>query len=102
MTRAKRSFLPVALALSVAAFFYAAICAASVEVYPGPGVDTYKSNLYTVEVFDGANWIPAYVYGFSRLSVTYWHTSTHPSVNSLTFGTPDQVPVQGTKTRGST
>src|SRR5437899_1113080 len=102
MVLARRSSgISIVLTLSVAAFLSAAICAASVEVYPGPGVDTYKSNLYTVEVFDGANWIPAYVYGFSRLSVTYWHTSTHPSVNFLTFGTTGQVPVRVTKMGGS-
>jgi hypothetical protein len=101
MTSTRRSIALTALGLSVVAFFAAAVCAASVEVYPGPGVDTYKSNLYTVEVFDGANWIPAYVYGFSRSSVTYWHTGTHPSVNFLTFGTTGQVSVRVTKTGGS-
>jgi hypothetical protein len=101
MTSTRRSIALTALGLSVAALFSASVCAASIEVYPGPGVDTYKSNLYTVEVFDGANWIPAYVYGFSRSSVTYWHTGTQPSVNFLTFGTTGQVPVRATKTGGS-
>src|SRR5260370_5557979 len=101
MALARRCVVSIALTSSVVAFFAAAVCAASVEVYPGPGIDTYKSNLYTVEVFDGSNWIPAYVYGFSRLSVTYWHTSTNPSVNFLTFGTTGQVSVRVTKTAGS-
>jgi len=102
MVLARRSSdMSIVLTLSVAALFSAAICAASVEVYPGPGIDTYKSNLYTVEVFNGSNWIPAYVYGFSRSSVTYWHTGTNPSVNFLTFGTTSQVPVRVTKTGGS-
>src|SRR5262245_5884740 len=76
------------------------MCTANVEVYPGPGVDTYKSGLYTVEVFDGTSWIPAYVYGFSRSSVTYWHTGTNPSVNFLTFGTTGTVDVRVTRIAG--
>jgi hypothetical protein len=101
MILARRCVVSIALTSSVVAFLAAAVCAASVEVYPGPGIDTYKSNLYTVEVFDGSSWVPGYVYGFSRLSVTYWHTGTHPSVNFLTFGTTGQVPVRVTKTGGS-
>ena len=101
MIRTRRSDLSVALALSAVAFFAAAVCAASVEVYPGPGIDTYKSSLYTVEVFNGSNWIPAYVYAFARLAVCHWHPGTNPSVNFLTFGTTGQVPVRVTKTGGS-
>ena len=92
MIRTRTSDLSVALALSAVAFFAAAVCAASVEIYPGPGIDTYKSNLYTVEVFNGSNWIPAYVYAFARLAVCHWHPGTNPSVNFLTFGTTGQVP----------
>jgi len=101
MTSARRCAVSIALTSSVVAFLAAAVCAASIEVYPGPGIDTYKSNLYTVEVFDGSSWIPAYVYGFSRSSVTYWHTGTSPSVNFLTFGTTGQVNVRVTKIGGS-
>ena len=101
MIRTRTSDLSVALALSAVAFFAAAVCAASVEIYPGPGIDTYKSNLYTVEVFNGSNWIPAYVYAFARLAVCHWHPGTNPSVNFLTFGTTGQVPVRVTKTGGS-
>ena len=101
MALARRCVVSIALTSSVVAFLAAAVCAAGVEVYPGPGIDTYKSNLYTVEVFDGSSWIPAYVYGFSRSSVTYWHTGTNPSVNFLTFGTTGQVSVRVTKTAGS-
>jgi hypothetical protein len=101
MALARRCFVSIALTSSVVPFLAAAICAASVEVYPGPGIDTYKSNLYTVEVFDGSSWVPGYVYGFSRSSVTYWHTGTNPSVNFLTFGTTGQVSVRVAKTGGS-
>src|SRR5712692_6713266 len=101
MALARRCAVSIALTLSVVAFLAAAVCAGSVEVYPGPGVDTYKSNLYTVEVFDGSSWVLGYVYGFSRSSVTYWHTGTNPSVNFLTFGTTGQVSVRVTKTGGS-
>src|SRR5712671_766501 len=101
MALARRCVVSIGLTSSVVAFFAASVCAASVEVYPGPGIDTYKSTLYPVKVFDGPNWIPAYVYGFSRSSVTYWHTGTNPSVNFLPFGTTGQVAVRVTKTAGS-
>jgi hypothetical protein len=84
----------------VVLFLVAAICAASVEIYPGPGIDTYKSTLYTVEVFDGSNWIPAYVYGFTRLSQCHWHYGTYPTVNFLTFGTTGPVNVRVTRMAG--
>src|SRR5256885_14702884 len=102
MVLARRSSgISIVLTLSVAAFLSAAICAASVEVYPGPGIDTYKSNLYTVEVFDSSNWIPAYVYEFTRLSQCHWHYGTYPTVNFLTFGTTGQVDIPATKIGGS-
>jgi hypothetical protein len=82
-------------------FASATICAASVEIYPGPGIDTYKSTLYTVEVFDGSNWLPAYVYGFTRLSRCHWHYGTYPTANFLTFGTTGSVDVRVTKIAGS-
>ena len=72
-----------------------------VEIYPGPGVDTYKSNLYKVEVFDGAAWIPTYVYKFTRRSVCHWHYGTFPSVNFVTFGTIGSVDVRVTKLSGT-
>jgi len=102
MLPVRRSVVSTVVALAVAAFLLATAAAAStIEVYPGPGVDTYKSGLYTVEVFDGSSWIPAYVYGFRRSSVTYWHTGTNPSVNFLTFGTISQVDVRVIKVGGS-
>src|SRR3989344_3282748 len=52
----------------------------NVEVYPGPGTNTYLSNLYTVEVFDGSDWVPSYVYKFSRESKALWHRGENPSV----------------------
>jgi len=96
---ARRSVVS-ALTLSVAIFFSAAICAAGVEVYPGPGGGAYQSSLYQVEVFDGTNWIQAYVYGFSRLSVCHWHYGTYPTVNFLTFGTTGTVNVRVTRIAG--
>ena len=87
MALARRCFVSIALTSSVVAFLAAAVCVASVEVYPGPGIDTYKSNLYTVEVFDGSAWQPAYVYGFTRLSQCHWHYGSYPTANFLTFGT---------------
>src|SRR6476659_1028245 len=102
MLPVRRSAVPAVLAPSVAAILLAMAAAAStIEVYLGPGLDTYKSSLYAVEVFDGSSWIPAYVYGFRRSSVTYWHTCTNPSVNFLTFGTIGQVNVRVTKVGGS-
>jgi len=98
---ARRSVRWTALTSCVAAFLCAAVAAATVEIYPGLAGGAYQSTLYQVEVFNGVSWIPAYVYGFSRLSVTYWHTGTQPSVNFLTFGTTGQVSVRVTKTGGS-
>jgi len=101
MALARRCLASIALTSSVVAFLAAAVCAASVEVYPGPGINTYKSNLYTVEVFDGSSWIPAYVYGFTRLSQCHWHYGSYPTANFLTFGTTGQVNVRATKIGGS-
>src|SRR5712692_10337867 len=98
MILARHSVVSAALTLSLIACFPAAIRAqTNIEVYPGPGADTYKSGLYSVEVFDGARWIPAYVYGFSRKSVCHWHYGTYPTVNFLTFGTTGPVDVRVTK-----
>ena len=72
----------------------------SIEVYPGPGVNTYRSNLYTVEVFDGTVWVPSYVYQFSRKSVTYWRNGEFPSVSFTTFGTAGPVDVRVTNLSG--
>ena len=93
----KRAAASVAFGWSLAAFFCAGVCAAGVEVYPALPGNAYQSTLYQVEVFDGTTWLPAYVYGYSRSSVTYWHTGTNPSVNFLTFGTTGPVPVRVTK-----
>ncbi len=87
-------------ALLVVAWLSSTICAASIEVYPGPGGNAYLSNLYQVEVFNGSSWIPAYVYKFSRQSVCHWHYGTTPSVNFLTFGTTGAVDVRVTKIAG--
>ena len=103
MVLAKHSAVAVAFTSLVVASLGATARAASVEVYPGPGVDTYRSSLYTVEVSDGSSWVPAYVYGYKRRSVTYWHPSDtastflYPSVNFLTFGTTGQVDVRVTR-----
>jgi hypothetical protein len=105
MNRARRSVRFTALRVSSLALLLGAIAAqpsaaSSVEVYPGPGVDTYKSGLYTVEVFDGTNWLPSYVYQFSRKSVTYWWTGDSPSVSFTTFGTSGPADVRVTNLRG--
>jgi hypothetical protein len=100
MTLLRRFAVSIALAISVAALAPSAILASTVEVYPGPGVDTYKSNLYQVDVSDGTNWIPAYVYKFSRSSRCHWHFGANPSVNFMTFGTDGPVDVRVTKRNG--
>jgi len=104
VTRATRSVRWTALTSCAAALLCAAVAAASVEIYPGPpgpgpfpGGGTYQSTLYQVEVLDGATWIPAYVYEFSRRSFTHWHTNANPTVNFLTFGTTGPVNVRVTK-----
>ena len=102
MKLGRRPVVWLARILPIAALLVSGVSSAvTVEVYPGPGVDTYKSNLYTVEVFDGAAWIPAYVYKFSRKSLCHWHYGTFPSVNFLTFGTSGPVEVRVTKLSGS-
>lgn len=72
-----------------------------IEVYPGPGVNTYQSDLYSVEVFDGSTWLPSYTYKYSRLSKVNWHWNTNPSVNFTTFGTDGATLVRITKLTGS-
>jgi hypothetical protein len=101
VSRARRSVLWTALTSGVAAFLCAAVASAAVEVYPGPGGGAYQSSLYQIEVLDGSTWIPAYVYGFSRLSVCHWHYGTYPTVNFLTFGTTGSVNVRVTRIAGS-
>jgi hypothetical protein len=98
---ANRAAVYLALTFSFVTLSPRQICAqTAVEVYPGPGVDTYKSNLYRVEVFDGSNWLPSYVYKFSRKSVTPWWLGSSPSVNFTTFGTSAPIEVRITRLAG--
>jgi hypothetical protein len=90
----------------VPALFFVALLprtsAATVEIYPGPGIDTYRSIRYTVDVStDGTNWTPAYVYQFSRKSVTYWWTGQSPSVNFVTIGADETIQVRVSKIGGA-
>jgi hypothetical protein len=96
MNVGRRSIVSIALAISFVALNPQAIRALTLEVYPGPGVDTYKSNLYKVEVSDGSNWIPAYVYKFSRQSRCHWHFGESPSLSFVTFGASGPVDVRVT------
>ena len=72
-----------------------------IEVYSSPGVNTYQSDLYSVEVLDGAVWRPSYTYKYSRLSKVNWHWNTNPSVNFTTFGTDGTTQVRITRLAGS-
>ena len=98
MNLGRRSAVSFALAMTIAALLPSAI-RATVEVYPGPGgVDTYKSNLYTVEVSaDGSSWIPAYVYKVANRSRCHWHFGETTSVSFVTFGTDGPAQVRVTK-----
>lgn len=92
---AKRlSILFLFLLLTSAAF-------AGLEVYPGPGTETYRSTLYTVEAYDGANWIPAYVYTYSRKSNSLWYQGQNPSVSFLTLGTSAAINLRISKIGGA-
>lgn|GEM_PF-1626870 len=71
-----------------------------IEVYPGPGGDAYRSDLYKVEVFDGIEWVDSYTYKMSRKSVTLWHRGAYPSVNFTTFGTVGDAIVRVSKLHG--
>ncbi len=73
----------------------------NLEVYPGPGNNAYKSDLYNVEVFDGTNWLPAYVYKYSEKSSGHWHSGQTTSVNFLTLGTAGSVNVRISKISGT-
>ncbi|HET9793326.1 MAG TPA: hypothetical protein VFS34_02600, partial [Thermoanaerobaculia bacterium] len=77
--------------------------AATVEIYPGPGIDTYRSTRYTVDVStDGTNWTPAYVYQFSRKSVvTLWWPGQSPSVSFVTIGADETIRARVSKIGGS-
>jgi len=71
------------------------------EVYPGPGGNAYRSDLYTVEVRDGSAWKTSYTYKVARLSLCHgWHRGNHPSVNFTTFGVSDAVCVRIAKLAG--
>ena len=52
-----------------------------IEVHPEPGGNSYRSDSYSVEVFNGSSWVSSYVYEFSRMSVTLWHNGASPAVN---------------------
>ena len=95
---------PCAASVALALFFAALApraASATVEVYPGPGADTYRSTLYTVDVStDGTNWTPAYVYQFRRKSVTFWWTGASPSVSFVTIGTDEPIQVRVSKIGG--
>jgi len=102
MTLGRRLVVWLARILPIAALLAPRVSAAvTIEVYPGPGVDTYKSNLYQVEIADGAQWVPAYVYKFSRSSRCHWHYGASPSVSFVTFGVSGPVDVRVTKLSGA-
>ena len=61
------------------------------EVYPGLSNNLYRSPLYTVEVWNGENWLDSYTYYSSRSSVTNWHRDSNPSVSFTTFGTTTET-----------
>jgi hypothetical protein len=97
VSRSASSLSAAFLAVAVLAGSSLARAGSVIEVYPGPGVDTYKSDLYSVEVYDGTAWVPTYVYKFSRKSVCHWHFGDYPSVHFVTFGTDGPVDVRVTK-----
>ena len=66
----------------------------SVEVYPGPGDNTYRSRLYSVDVLNGSTWFSSYVYGYGRVSSSLWHWGSTPTVNFTTFGTSGSTSVR--------
>jgi hypothetical protein len=61
------------------------------EVYPGLSNNLYRSPLYTVEVWNGEDWLDSYTYYASRTSVTNWHKDRNPSVSFTTFGTTTEI-----------
>lgn len=40
--------------------------AAQIEIYPGPGVEGYRSDLNAVDIHHGSDWQPAYLYKVSK------------------------------------
>lgn len=76
----------------------------AVEVYPGPGVDQYQSDLYRVEVKDGSRWRESYTYKVARRSVIRSFSPPdggNSSVNFTTFGTSGSVMVRVSKAHGT-
>ncbi len=97
-TRAWRfPFAILSLLLAVCLAFLPAAAAAGIEVYPGPGANAYKTDLYRVEVQDGARWLDSYTYKVARKSVTGWQSGKIASVNFTTFGTTAPATVRVTK-----
>jgi len=64
------------------------------EIYPGPGTELYRSPLYTVEIWNGEEWVDSYTYSASRTSVTYWHNGEKPTVSFTTFGTTTETDIR--------
>ena len=83
-------------------FIFIRTAANVVEVYPGPGGNTNKTDLYRVEVNNGTTWLESYTYKVARKSVANWHKNTKPSVNFTTFGTSNSVSVRISKLTGAT
>jgi len=81
----------------------AGITVGVVEVYPGPGENAYKSDLYRVEVSDGTRWLETYTYKIARKSNTSFKGAggADPSVNFAIFGTTAILTVRVSKLLGS-
>jgi hypothetical protein len=95
MKLGRRPVVWLARILPIAALLASGVSAAvTIEVYPGPGVELPRSGFFRVEVLDGSNWTPTFVYWFARTSVCHWHFGTKPTVNFLTFGTDGPVSVR--------
>lgn len=59
---------------------------ATAEVYPGPGVNTYKSTKLDVEIFSGTLYTSAYVY--SATMPAWYQLSSHAYGFQLDYSTP--------------
>lgn len=78
------------------------LLSAAVEVYPGPGQNAYKSNQYSVQIYQNGQWVDSYTYMYSRKSVcNNYFQNQNPTVSWTTFGLSEEVLVRVEKISGS-
>lgn len=66
-----------------------------IEVYPGPGTESLRSDKFEVEVFVGGSWVDAFTYQHrARGDLDNYFPNAYPSVSWVTVGVPTSARVR--------